>query len=727
MGKIKDKIYNILVRKNGRVWYEYERYVREHMEEHHLHRLRHIRILVQLNWFYRVKKGNTPYLYWDVPLEPVKDKGNLYRDVPLVPAKNKGSKKSTFKTESQGARKLDEYRLMKSLLSYSVISFDIFDTLLLRPFSDPYDAFILLQEKYGQINFEKIRKKAAKLVFEKKKICNEEKEITINEIYEEIYRLTGIEVEEGIKNEIELEENICYANEYLLTVFILLKEQGKKIIAVSDMYLSKEIISNLLSKNGFDGFDRIYISSEYGYGKNNGIFWNVKNDYKGQKIIHIGDNKEKDYEMPRKEGIDAYLYRGVNYIGNAFRVKGLSGVISSAYKGIVNAELQSGAHKYNAAYEYGFVYGGIYILGYTYWILSFKKMYQADKVLFLARDGYILNKVYKNILKENDSEYVFWSRLVGIRICAQKDKYTFINDTLQKRKTDKRIISIQKWLETMNLQILEQFLPDFNICSSYPLNEVNIQKLKRLLDEKWQQVISFYEEESKAAKKYFQEVIGDAQKVLLVDVGWQGQSILSLKWLISEHWKLGCSVECAMVASYPTDETANQTMLLDGKIHVYAFSLQKNKDIYRFFVKNRSKVIKSWFEFFTQAPHPTFERFYIKDDSVHYKFGFPEVENYKLINMIQEGIYRFCELYADKFQKYPFMMNISGSDALIPFVSVFANEDYIKTIFKDAVFPLDTFSSGLSVTPIKAIDIIENNREKVSNGSISRNNNLSFN
>ncbi len=708
---IKDKLYNYFVKKNGRVCYEYERYVREHMEEHHLHRFRHIRILIKLNWFYRVKKGNTPYLYWDVPLQPIKEKKPIKdteKSSSIVKSENtKKFDEISFTAESQEARRLDEYRLMKSFLNYDVISFDIFDTLLLRPFSDPYDAFVLLQEKYDQINFEKIRKEAAKRVFEKEKICNGKKEITIYEIYEEIYRQTGILVEDGVKNEFELEENICYANPYLLTVFDLLKEQGKIIIAVSDIYLPKEFIKSLLSKNGFIGFDKIYVSSEYGYGKNDGLFGNVRNDYKGKKVLHIGDDKKKDFEMPQKEGINAYLYRGVNFSGKPFRVKGLSGIISSAYQGIINAELHSGANNYSMAYEYGFVYGGIYILGYTNWICTLKKLHSVDKVLFLARDGYILNKVYKNILKQGDSEYVFWSRLAGLRICAKKDKYTFIRDALKRRNADKENLSVQKWLEIMHLQILIPYLSDYNLCLNYPLNEVNINKLERLLEKEWQQVINFYEEESNAAKEYFKAAIGDAKKVMLVDVGWQGQSVLSLKWLITEHWKLGCSVECAMVASYPTDETANQVMLLDKKIYTYAFSLQDNKDIYQFFVKNNKKVIKSWFEFFTQAPHPTFEGFYIKNDQVRYKFGFPEVENYNFINVIQEGIYHFCELYVNSFRKYPFMLNISGADALIPFISAFANEDYMKNIFKNVVFPLDTFSSALSVTPLKVKDIIK--------------------
>lgn len=63
--KLKDKMYDICVRTNEHVRYEYERYVREHIEEHRLQRWRHIRLLVKLNWFYRVKKSQPPYIFFD--------------------------------------------------------------------------------------------------------------------------------------------------------------------------------------------------------------------------------------------------------------------------------------------------------------------------------------------------------------------------------------------------------------------------------------------------------------------------------------------------------------------------------------------------------------------------------------------------------------------------------------------------------------------------------------
>lgn len=706
---IKDKLYDYVVRKNENVRYEYERYVMEHTVEHYENRRKHWKILWKLNWHYRVKKKNEPMMYWDKDVKAQRTEFMSVASKKIQGMKNMCvSKKDIFaESESGASRKDDEYRFMKKLLKYDVISFDVFDTLLFRPFTSPYDAFILLQKKYGVLNFEKIRKMAAQRAFERNKTVLGIREISIRDIYEEIHQQTGIDIDEGINNEIQLEKDICYANEYMLTVFNLLKSQKKKIIAVSDMYLPKEVVLELLESNGFVGFDSVYVSSEYGYGKNDGLFLNVCNDFKGNAIVHIGDNKQKDFVMPQKVGIDSILYRSVEYMGKSHRSKGLSGVVASAYAGVVNSELHMGKNRYSIPFEYGFVNGGIYILGFCNWLIELKKMLLVDSVLFLARDGYIINKVYTNIFKETDSKYAFWSRLAGLRICAIKDKYNFVQESLIKRKKDEKIITINEWLNVMGLDFLEDKLVKHGLRREYPLVETNINRMVNVIDKYWEEITEVYSRESEVAKQYYVELIGKKKRILLVDVGWQGQSILQLKWLIKEHWKIDCEVECAMVASYPTDETANQTMILSKEIHTYAFSLGYNNDLYRFFKRNSDKTIKSWFEMFTQAPHPTFEKFYQKKDgSVAYKFGFPEVENYSFVNEVQSGIYHFCELYHERFYKYPFMLQISGADALRPFIDIMQNEEKIKEIFKDVYFPMDSFAGAINANPKRAIDYL---------------------
>lgn len=45
------------------------------------------------------------------------------------------------------------------------------------------------------------------------------------------------------------------------------KKQKKPIIIISDMYLSSNDISLLLERTGYNGYSKIYVSSEYGQSK----------------------------------------------------------------------------------------------------------------------------------------------------------------------------------------------------------------------------------------------------------------------------------------------------------------------------------------------------------------------------------------------------------------------------------------------------------------------------
>lgn len=54
-------------------------------------------------------------------------------------------------------QKRNPYDLARVLMNYDVISFDIFDTLLFRPFEKPTDLFIILQDKWDYVNFYNIR------------------------------------------------------------------------------------------------------------------------------------------------------------------------------------------------------------------------------------------------------------------------------------------------------------------------------------------------------------------------------------------------------------------------------------------------------------------------------------------------------------------------------------------------------------------------------------------
>lgn len=64
-------------------------------------------------------------------------------------------------SESEGHQKdagiLSVEDFVRKIKDYDVISFDIFDTLIFRPFSSPTDVFYLIGEKFDFLDFKNLR------------------------------------------------------------------------------------------------------------------------------------------------------------------------------------------------------------------------------------------------------------------------------------------------------------------------------------------------------------------------------------------------------------------------------------------------------------------------------------------------------------------------------------------------------------------------------------------
>lgn len=261
MRKLKDEMYNMFVRKNGRIWYEYERYVREHIEEHRCHRLRHVWLLIKLNWFYRVKRENTPYLYWDVPLNPNHENTEYNKIIGKEQVNEKHAEASFKSNESNKINIWDKApisQLVEKLKNYDVISFDVFDTLLFRAVSRPQDVFRIVGLKLGIPNFKNIRIEAEKKIREQ----SVSGEIDIYEIYREIAKYVVIDEKTAPNIEMQVEKELVCVNPYIKSLYDHMIANGKTVIATSNMYLPCDVVRELLEKCGYTSFANIYVSCE---------------------------------------------------------------------------------------------------------------------------------------------------------------------------------------------------------------------------------------------------------------------------------------------------------------------------------------------------------------------------------------------------------------------------------------------------------------------------------
>lgn len=717
---MKERIYNKIVKKDLRVDYEYDRYVQENIEEHHSKRGKRWRFLIALIWHYRIRKKNE-YYYYPFPentnivhaiedksaqihqnnhKQPVanviKEKKNDMQSKPvaeIVKEKEKsvlnpnvtvpqkyGSKSSvTTKinsvklprvidsnyvldcAESTLTGRVKPYIWVKGMMEYELVSFDIFDTLLLRRISEPRDLFVLLGNEFKIVGFSKIRFEAEKAAREKKQILYGNREVNIFDIYKEINLKTGLNIEYGVKKEFEFEMEVCFANPYMKIIFDILKKNGKRIIITSDMYWPKEYLDELLKHCGYDGYEDILVSCEWKGGKRNGVLFKRLTMLveEGQQIVHIGDNPEADIKPAAEFRISTRYYKNVQEIGNIFRENGMSVLIRSAYRGIVNSRMHNGTECFSEQYEYGFNYGGLFVLGYVNWIHKLALEKRVDKVLFMARDGYIYKKIYDKLYDDVKSEYALWSRVASMKYSCDYARDDFLRRNIEHREGKEW--SIKSMLEAIDLQEMVPLLREYSLREDEIIHAGNKKQIEEFFVKCWEQMLEIQNKRQGYAKEYYKELIGDSKTVLLVDIGWRGDNQLALKRLIEEKWEFNCNVLCCMAATIEADR--NATYLAEETLFSYMFSNNHNRMLFDSFSKNKV-VNMALFEMFSQAPCPSFDGF---DEDGNFLFGYAEVENYSIIMQVLQGIEDFCNQYVEVFGKYKYMMNISGYDAYLPF------------------------------------------------------------
>lgn len=118
-----------------------------------------------------------------------------------------------------------------------VVSFDVFDTVLLRIVKNPEDLFDLIRNKDDK-SYAKIRMLAQSNISEKKTFYN----------LDDIYQMPLINKFDS-QVEIGLEHHLTFENIYLKPVYEYAKLHNKTVILVSDMYLPENIIKSILAKN----------------------------------------------------------------------------------------------------------------------------------------------------------------------------------------------------------------------------------------------------------------------------------------------------------------------------------------------------------------------------------------------------------------------------------------------------------------------------------------------
>ena len=307
-------------------------------------------------------------------------------------------------------------KIKKDIDKAQIVSFDIFDTLLVRPYVKPTDLFMHMEKKLDCAGFAKERHDAER----RARANNRELEdITIDMIYEEI----DGKFKEMKQKEMDWEGRVLKTNPEVFEIYKYAQNQGKKVVITSDMYLPEKFLGRVLENNGYKNFDKLYVSSEYKKTKFSGnLYKQLIDDFnvKASDVLHIGDNRLSDYEKAKELGIVSIHISKI--IDKLFKTNLRAKVFYEKYPNDLGASVLLGLvamadfyKDFNYWQNFGFVYGGPAILAYMLWLDGQSGKDNVSDLFFVARDGYTLQKVY-DIIKttKTKSHYFYGPRILNV-------------------------------------------------------------------------------------------------------------------------------------------------------------------------------------------------------------------------------------------------------------------------------------------------------------------------
>ena len=396
--------------------------------------------------------------------------------------------------------------------------------------------------------------------------------------------------------------------------------------------------------------------------------------------VHIGDNVHSDQQKAREAGFAAVPYQNVNAVGNIYRSEDMSSVTGSMYRGIVNAYLHNGLHQYSMTYEFGFVYAGLFVLGYCRFIHEYFTMHKTDKILFLARDGDILNQVYRMLYPEDAEKcaYVYWSRIAAAKMSARYFKYDYFRRFLYHKVNQG--YTLDRIFESMELSdMLENYFVWKNgkCGSDTVLTSKEADSVKEYLLEHWKEVLEHYEEQLEAGKEYYGKILNGCKRAVAVDVGWAGSGAISLNYIVNNIWDMDCEITGLLAgtnSAYNAEPDSSEAQIQSGRLVSFLFSQSLNRDIWK--KHNPGKGHNIVIELLLASDQASFRRFTKSGDGIEFADKTEEIDS----GQVQKGVLDFVKMFTEHFGEE---VKISGRDCMAPILLLYENKDWLTKVIDE--------------------------------------------
>lgn len=566
--------------------------------------------------------------------------------------------------------------LARQLTAFDVVSFDLFDTLLLRAVRRPEDAFSLVGAKLYFPDFQRLRVEAEALARRRKEAAWGTGEVTLREIWEELSILTGLSPQEGMDAEFQVERALCRGNPYFIPVVQALRREGKPLCLLSDMYLPGEFLQDLAEKAGFGRFDKVLVSGEAGVSKGNGgLYERLRREFPaGTRIAHVGDNPHSDGDMATKHGMTPFLYGNVHTQGAAYRRGDMSPVVGSLWQGMTDRRLRCGLGS-SRLFEYGYAYGGLFALGYCRFVRQWADSHGVDRLLFLSRDGEVLLKLYRRLYPEDSRPvYAYWSRLAAAKVTAGLFPEDYFRRFLVHRAGQG--VTLGKAMSSMELTpLLPELCRTLGAEPGTPLTHKNTGAVKDYLRDNWSRILALYEPQRQGAGAYYRQLLEGSSHAAAVDIGWAGSGAWSLAAAVEKLWHIPCQVDGLVAgtnSAHSPERDAAEPLLLSGRLASYLFSQGQNRDLWHFHNPRRGDNL--FWELLLGGEEGSLRGIY-PDGDQGWRMELGENPHPAQIREIHRGLLAFCREFTELEEALGMTLPISGRDAYGPMLELLSEKN----------------------------------------------------
>lgn len=326
--------------------------------------------------------------------------------------------------------------LQEGIDNADVVSFDLFDTLVTRKVRSYTDLFELMDLKLRE-NGIYIPDFARYRLFAEKELSRDAAP-RLEQIYEYVLKKTGgnfITVPELVRLEWEMDLSVMLARGKVCEIFHKAVFAGKRVVVTTDSYYSLEKIKVVLDRFGLTGYDRLLVSCEYGTSKTQKLFQILRDRYKTQRILHVGDDEAADIEAASANGIDACrifsgeaLFDALGGLGMESEIITIADrlktgmFISNIFNSPFWFDDEDRVLSVSDAFQIGYLFCAPVISDFVLWMKEQTEVQNFKQIFFCARDGYLVGRLFRKVSPAMKSVYFLTSRTAAIRAGVDSEK-----------------------------------------------------------------------------------------------------------------------------------------------------------------------------------------------------------------------------------------------------------------------------------------------------------------